>query len=246
MPEITEAVLIANATGGGKDNAIPQFFWKDKKNNFKSEREGRPIYDRKEYVRIIIPGDRHTIPEREVTDKDKQRWPKQYAMWAAGQEAGVEGTPLEQWPMADRAQVEMLGHWNVRTVEQLAQLDDIKCQRMGMGMVGLRANAALWLEQARAGSGLTRIKQERDELKDQVSVLTDQLADLTARLNAMASSDATPTPAASPSADLMQAMMEKLAALEARVGAPEPPKNRGGRPRKPKPDDHSEQFGVGE
>jgi hypothetical protein len=95
MGEVTEALLIASATGQAKDNAIPQFFWKDKKNNFKSEKENRPIYDRKEYVRVLVPGDRHSIPEREITDKDRQRWPRQYAMWKQGQEVGHEGTPLD-------------------------------------------------------------------------------------------------------------------------------------------------------
>jgi hypothetical protein len=148
--------------------------------------------------------------------------------------------------MTDRDQVEYLKHWNIHTVDQLAQLDDLKCQRMGMGMVGLRNNAALFLEQARAGSGMTSIMQERNQLKGQVDTLTEQLADLSARMTEMANRQADGgyvAPVAAPQADLMQAMMEKLAALEARVGAPEPPKNRGGRPRKPKPDDHSEQAG---
>lgn len=220
MAEITEALLVANAVGKAPDTAIPQFFMKDVKNNFKSNQEGRPVYDTKEYVRIIIPGDRNSIPERPVKDVDKARWPKQYAMFAQGLEMATDGTPLEQWPPIDRNQVEFLKHWNVRTVEQLSQVNDVNVQRMGMGMMSLRANAALWLEQARSGAGISRVVQERDELKSQVTLLTEQLADLASRMSEMAARQDGGVPAPAPNADLMQAMMEKMAALEARVSAP--------------------------
>src|ERR1700755_316054 len=89
----------------GKDGAHPQFFTESQPNAARSEKEGRPCFDDVEMVKILIPGDRLTEFVARVNEGHKRRWPKAYAAFKDGQEAPVEGTPIEQLPGMTKARV---------------------------------------------------------------------------------------------------------------------------------------------
>ena len=55
------------------------FFSKPLKNNFRTEQEGRPIFDDCDMVRIYVPGDDKNIVETFVRDDHKRRFPLQWA-----------------------------------------------------------------------------------------------------------------------------------------------------------------------
>ncbi|WP_395443572.1 hypothetical protein [Caulobacter sp. UC70_42] len=128
------------------DNARPRFYSKPVKNNFRSESEGRPVFEDKEFVEILVPGDRKTVVDTLVKDEHKRRWPREYAAFKAGQEVPVEGTPLEEWPQITRSQVEELKFAHIRTVEQLASLpDDPRTVRSPWGALRCaRRRSAIW------------------------------------------------------------------------------------------------------
>jgi hypothetical protein len=236
----TDADFVSAALNQSKDQAIPFFYMKDVKNNFKSNEAGHPVYDKKEYVRVVIPGDRNSVPDREVRESDKSRWPKLYVAFKNNQELAPDGMPLEKWPLVDINQVEFLKHWNIRTVEQLANINDMHIQKLGMGARDLRSKAIVYLEQARDGSGISRLVQERETLTARVKDLESQVQQLAATASAAKTQAAAQpvtgaaSPAMSPEA-IQQLVAQSVAAA---LSAAAPPKNKGGRPKKVQTPEH--------
>lgn len=156
-----------------KGDCIPQFFTDSVKLGFRSEQEGRPIYEEREFVKILIPGDRLNAVVEPVSAAHKDRWPEAYKAFRAGLEMPVEGTPLKEWPQVNSSQVKELAHFNIHTLEHLAGLNDIQLQHMMMGGRTLREQARKTLEVAAAGTApLARLVTENMNLKDEVVRLT--------------------------------------------------------------------------
>lgn len=150
------------------DNARPRFYSKPVKNNFKSETEGRQVFEDKEFVEILVPGDRKTVVDTLVKEEHRRRWPREYAAFTAGQETPAEGTPLDEWAAITRSQVEELRFAHVRTVEQLAALpDNALNSTVPMGGYPLREKAQRWLE-AQAGNAQTEALAAESARKDEI------------------------------------------------------------------------------
>lgn len=200
--------------GQAKDTAIPRFFVKQVKNNFKTEQQGHPVYDPKEYVEILIPGDSRSVVVRAVSVEDKGRWPTQYAAFKNNLEYVPEGMPLEQWTMVDVGMVEHLRNFNVRTVEQVSQLSDSALQQIGMGARELQVKAKVWLAQAKDGSALSRLVQECQAQKNQIETLQQQVAQLVAG-GAVPASD----PAPDAGGGAMAAILKRLEDMDRKLAA---------------------------
>jgi hypothetical protein len=161
------------------------------KNPKRSAEEGRPIYENVDYVRIFVPGDKDNIVDRQVEEIDTRRFAREYQAYKAGKEAPIEGTPLEMWPTVDRAQVAELVHFNVRTVEQLANLSDANCQNF-KGILALRQKARDYLAQAAGNAPLEKMRAElsareaenaalwaeTERLKTQLKELADKMVEI--------------------------------------------------------------------
>lgn len=161
--------------------AIPRFHTQTVHMTALSEKEGRPIYEEREFVEIIIPGDRRSRANEPVNDEHKARWPREYEAFRAGREVPLEGTPLANWPRVTRARVEELAYFNIRTVEQLAGVNDAQVQQMGMGTRTDREVARKFLETARTGTGpltqmVTRIEELTREGDRKDQIIADQAA----------------------------------------------------------------------
>lgn len=155
------------AAQGKPSPAIPRFYSKSVELTFRSQQEGRPIFEDRDFVEILIPGDRRSQVHEPVTDDHKQRWPAEWKAYQEGREAPLEGTPLTSWPPITRARAEELAYFNVRTVEQLAELDDAKIMNIGMGGRELRGTAQKFLEVAAKGTApLERMVTENLRLRD--------------------------------------------------------------------------------
>lgn len=182
--EFDESALDGKGGSGGK-RVFPQFFIEAIKLTFRSEQEGRPIFEDREMVKVIIPGDRNSQPVYEVTDEHRQRWPKEYAAFKKGMEPVFGGTPLKEWPKIGPSQISNLNHFNIFTVEQLAELGDNVLGNLGMGARDLRKSAQMWLEVAKNGSApIERMLGENQRLRDEVERLKADNADLLQRLEA--------------------------------------------------------------
>lgn len=169
-----------------KSPAIPQFFVEPVKMEFKSKQEGRPIFEEREFVRIIIPGDRRSMAVEPVNDEHKARWSKEYAAFKEGREAPLEGTPLKEWPVSSMTagKAEELAFFHIKTVEQLAAVNDAQLQSLGMGARELRERAKLWLSVAKNGAApIERLQSENERLSAENVRLTRELTEANARAN---------------------------------------------------------------
>lgn len=165
------------------DNSMPsnlfvEFYEDALEIPFKSEQEGRPVYEQRVFVRIMVPGDATSIIETPATEQHKQDFPRQFDRFQKGQKDVIEGTPLTMWPVVNKSQIKECEFFEVRSVEQLADLSDSSCKRMGMGYMELRSKAKAWLLAAKDSSLVTRQAAENDRLQGEIEALKQQIAQL--------------------------------------------------------------------
>lgn len=140
-----------------------------------SREQGRPIFKEVEFIKIAVPGQKTEIVERVVREKDRERFARQYDRWKRnGEQEALIGTPLAEWPGITRSQVEELKHFNVRSVEQLANLSDGNAQKFP-GIQALKAKAKDYLEKAKGNAPLEKMRAELSERDNQIEALRRQL-----------------------------------------------------------------------
>jgi hypothetical protein len=149
----------------------------------KSDEAGRPIFVRKEYIKIIAPGDKDNIIHREVMDLDRQRWPDHYAKFKAGEEDQIEGTPLAAWPGVTTEQVEEFKYFKIFTVEALAEMPDVLAQKF-LGVAALRQRAKDYLAVAKNASAATKLRGELEARDSRIAALEKQIEDLGKKMDA--------------------------------------------------------------
>jgi hypothetical protein len=178
LPTYDDTVSQANQARYAMDNKLyVQFYIRPVMNNFKSQEAGRPIFEEKEYIRIIVPGDSKTTVDCPVTDEFRMRFDKQYDKFKKGLEQAVEGTPLEMWPQMTVGLCAELKAMNVSTVEQLAALDDGKAQRI-MGSYDLRRKAQMFLDAAQGEAVNNKMAAELTKRDDEINLLKQQMQQL--------------------------------------------------------------------
>jgi len=114
----------------------------------------RPVFSREngqDYIEISIVGDPNVFRGK-VTPKDVARFPREWDAYQKGRPADedVPGTPLTEIPGLTpniAAQLKLKG---VRTVEELAGLNDMACSQVGMGALTLRKSANLLIRARQA------------------------------------------------------------------------------------------------
>ena len=174
--------------GDGGHGLYAEFYAHPVQNQQKSADEGRPIYEDLDYIRIMVPGDKSSVIERPIRFgptpmHDNNRFAREYALYKQGAEQVLVGTPLTEWPVISRSQCKELVHFNVKTVEQLADMPDTAVQNFsGVGV--LRNLAKKFIVQAKEGAPLVQMQNElakRDEdieaLREQVNALVDELGE---------------------------------------------------------------------
>lgn len=118
----------------GDDKLIVEFKRVAVKDNFNSEKEGRPVFIEEDQITIVIPGDKLVSIVRPVEPSDKDRWPTQWAAYVNGQTQSVAGTPVESWLALTPAQAATLSANGFRTVEQIVAASDAQLKSLGMGL----------------------------------------------------------------------------------------------------------------
>jgi len=142
-------------------------------NEGKSEKEGRPIFDDVDWVKIFIPGDKTSVLDRPASAVDKARFAIQYARYKQGlkEEEQITGTHLKEWPTISRSQTEELKFFNVFTVEQLAEINDAVKVRMGPGITKLQQQARIWLDKAVKTAEVAKASQKIDDQAARIDTL---------------------------------------------------------------------------
>jgi ABC-type phosphate transport system auxiliary subunit len=168
---------MSNPQGG----VFVQFYTDVVEMKFESEKAGRPIFKDVAYIRKMIPGDSSTVVERVAKDHDKRMYPREWEAYERQEKTGLTGTPLEQWPQVTRAQVKESKYFEIHTVEQMAELSDMSCQKMGMGFRELREKAKLYLNAASETASQTAQAAENKRLQDEIEALKAALSEMPKR-----------------------------------------------------------------
>lgn len=153
------------------------FHMKAVQNGFKSEKEGRPIFDDQAHIRIHVPGDKTTVIDVPVEEQHKVRFAAQWEKFQKGLTQAPEGTPIEQWPQLTVGQVAEFKFANIFTVEQLAEMSDLAAQRF-MGGNDIKRKAAAFLAVAKDSATAQRLATENAELNDRLARQDAQIAQL--------------------------------------------------------------------
>lgn len=169
------------------DNILAvRFYLGQKLDADKSAEAGRPIYKSREYVRIATPGDKLNIVDRPVIPADRNRFAVQYAKFKNDKEQETTGTPLVAWPTCTEAQRKELEYFNVKTVEQLANLADSFASSM-MGIMSLKAQAKRFIDQAKENAITEKLNARLAERDAQLAEFMAKMEDMQEKLAALES-----------------------------------------------------------
>jgi len=164
----------------GDDNGLyVEFFLQPVENKEKSLKEGRPIFEDKEYITIRVLGDKSTVRTRPVTYKpngtvpaDIERFHRQYQAFKSQNAQITEGTPVTEWAAITKSEAMELKALNIHTIESLANCGDNNINWFGGRQ--LRDKAIAWINQAKDGSGIIKLQEENNYLKTQLEALKNE------------------------------------------------------------------------
>lgn len=186
MREVSIEELAENAENMafGDDRLGVLFYSRVVEDKERTLAEGRKCFKEDEFVKIVVPGDRHNVVDRRVqrtgilpTD-DRLRFAAQYAKFKAGSEQKMhDGTPLSLWPVITSALAEELKYINIFTVEQLAELADTYVGKIPNGH-SLKEKAQKFLAVQKDASVLNKVQMELAERDNTIASLQQQLADV--------------------------------------------------------------------
>lgn len=158
---------------------IARFYKKAVKQEFESQKQGRPIFIDVIYCEYWAAGDTKSRMDRPAHEDHKQRFSKQWAYYerTQGGDSMEIGTPLSQWAILSPADVENLKGAKFLTIEHIAGSSDLQLQALGMGVAGLaphvlRARAQAYLGAAQDTALPQKQAQDIANLQKQVEQLT--------------------------------------------------------------------------
>ncbi len=137
------------AVQAGDEQLLVRFKVHSELSQYKSKRDGIPIYDDIEIVEILNPGEKEPV----IVQADewiKRRFPKQYEAFKKGLDHDQSGTPLELLFPSSPSTVKQLKAFNIYSIQQLAAISDSAKSQLPMGQT-LVDKAKAYLSKASAG-----------------------------------------------------------------------------------------------
>jgi hypothetical protein len=187
-PSLEELAENVNNPQFGDDRLGVLFYTRVVEDAAATLQEGRKIFKEREYIKIMVPGDRLNIIDRPAqktgtlpTD-DALRFPKQYSRFKnQQQQVAHDGTPLTLWPGVNAALAEELKYINIFTVEQLAQLADNYASRIPKGYE-LKAKAAEFVQALKDQGAVNRMQAELEQRDNEIEALKAAVAEQAAQI----------------------------------------------------------------
>lgn len=179
----------------GDGSLYVRFFVHPHPNEEETRKQGRPIFKEREYIEIVQPGNKENIVHRPVRMTDRDRFPKQYQAFKNKDVDFVDGTPLKSWPMMTVAILEELHYYNVRTIEQLAEISDANSQRF-MGMAQWKQKAQAYLAATGKSKEAAELDTKLEGLQSENTALKEQLQAMATRMDELEAPKATKAPKA--------------------------------------------------
>lgn len=182
------------------DGAALRFYYDTAKNNAKSEKSGRAVYDKVLLVEVITPGSKESCPvftlERYTGEGEEalvpifkdvercERYGRQMAAFKSqSEDADMIGTPIDKWPSIDIHISAALKEARVFTVEALASLPDSRLGALGQGSGSLRARAKAFLEAAKGNAPAEALAARNVVLEGEIASLNEQLRLMSERMD---------------------------------------------------------------
>jgi hypothetical protein len=156
-------------------SSFVEFFMESVELKSESEKAGRPIYKEIPFIRIQHPGDRLNVLEVKADEHYKQKYAQKWREFEAGMAGEVIGTVLSQWPQITKSQCKEAEYFGIRTVENLAEVNDGALQRMGMGWMELRKKARDYLAAAAGNAPINALQAENERLRNEFEALKASL-----------------------------------------------------------------------
>lgn len=146
-----------------------------------SEKEGRPIFEDTEFVTFHAVGDRSNVITRPVREVDKIKFAQLYDRFKSKIGQTEIGTPLTEWSVVTRSQVEELRYMGIHTIEQLAALTDGNAQKF-LGALGLREKARNYIQMSKEQAPVERMNAELRKRDEEIASLKATLETISANM----------------------------------------------------------------
>lgn len=164
--------------GPGDDKLLVGFYRRSIQNKAISQREGKPIYESRDYIKIQHPGESLNVVDREATPQDKARFRNHWARYQEGVQQTPAGIPLSLlFPVKPEIE-SMLRQYNIHTVEQLAGLSAHGIGTVGMGCQEWVNAAQRYMEHANKGVNHHQHQKEVADLNSKIATLSRQVEEL--------------------------------------------------------------------
>lgn len=155
---------------GGDAKLWVKFERRSRKNPYKSELEGRPIYEPVDYVKIRQPGERDEWVGP-VTEAHRQRFPERWRQYQEQTEQTPEGTPVQLLFPNEPHIVELMLDLRIQTMEQLAGLTEQGIDRLGMDGRKYVARAQAAMDRSEALREVTRLEHVVGQQTDEIAAM---------------------------------------------------------------------------
>ncbi len=184
MPMMGNVPQPGQATFDGKpDSVVPEFFRASKHMPHQSEVEKRPVFVGIDRVKISQTGEMDNTIE-DVNEWHKQRWPRQWEQYQAGQAQMIAGTPLIELFPGNPEVVAQLKTVNVHTVEGLIKVPD-SAQHAVPFLAEWKNRAQQYVERTQKSATITEIEQRFEVEHAEKIALQGRLAALEAKFAEM-------------------------------------------------------------
>ena len=146
-----------------------KFFMHPVLHGFKTKEAGREIYESREYIMIVAPGQSKSEIRRPIQEKDKIEYAQEWKAFVEKRPDSIVGTPIEQLPNIEVGMAKQLKYLNVHTIEQLASLSDAGLANIGMGCRELQTRAKAFID--KNSSEVSELKSRIAELERLISTM---------------------------------------------------------------------------
>lgn len=189
------------------DLIAPRFFTRPVENPIETRKQGRPIFEDREFVEVKFAGNRQTVLVAPAHEKFKQRklgngdtewityaqeYQPIYERFKAGLSEQGSGTPLSELPFLTEAKRSELKALNIKSAEALAALDGGPLKMLGMGGRELKNQAQAYLDNATGSADVTRLAAENAAFKTRMEEMQREMEELRAAQVPKSSSKAKP------------------------------------------------------
>lgn len=166
-----------NTNQPSKAGIIVVFYDKEVQDMKRTLSEGRACFNLRTYIRKEVPGDNLVAIDRPVRDQDKYEFQKEWERYEAKQTDVVDGTPIDQWPVLNRAQVAEFKALHINSVEQFVAMPMGHGAKI-MGFNQLREKALQFLNWQKEAAQVSEIKAKDAEKDALIQQLQDRLTAL--------------------------------------------------------------------